>query len=224
MVVICLQTSIVFSPSTDDSFCFLNESDNSISFVECLNFIYEVQLSKVPTVEKWATPIKIRYEGNPTKKDVDILNQIVRDFNKINGFPGMRIVDKDENVLLIYAPGEILPEIQNKYDMDKIDKGICRRFSDQGEIKQAIIVIESDIDQDYKNSVVLHEIFHMVGFYGHSYDNTSIINRIEEPVSKLSVLDTLSFRMLYNPEILIGMEYHEIDAYYRDRELDEFLK
>jgi hypothetical protein len=210
---VCLQTNTLdyFKP---DSNSFLNDSYDSVSFMEGMFFIYEVQLSRVQTVEKWAAPIRIRYEGNPTKEDIAVLNQIIRDFNKINGFPGMKIVNQDENVLLIYAPKDALPEIQQKHNLGEIDKGICRRFSEEGEIKQAIIVIESDVDQDYKNSVVLHEFFHMIGFYSHSFDNTSIINRIGEPVPKLSAVDTLAFRMLYHPEILIGMEYDEMNMFY----------
>lgn len=221
--IICLQINIMGHSQPDNNISFLNNNDNAINFADGINFIYETQLIRVHTVEKWVTPIKIRYEGNPTKEDIDILNQITKDFNKINGFPGMKIVNKDENVLLIYAPEEDLSEIQQEYNLT-IDNGSCQRFSENGEIIRAVIIIESDIDQDLKNSVVLHEIFHMIGFYGHSFSNISVINQIGEPVSRLSAVDTLSFKMLYHPEIPIGMDHHEMDAYYQDKEIDEFLE
>ncbi|MDR2943893.1 MAG: DUF2927 domain-containing protein [Methanosarcinales archaeon] len=189
-----------------------------------MNFIYETQLSRVQTIEKWASPIQIKYDGNPTKEDIAVLKQIIKEFNTIDGFPGMRIVSKNENVLLIYAPEEDLPEIRQEYDLSTFDKGICRRVSENGEIKSAVIVIESDIEQAYKNSVVLHEFFHLIGFYGHSYDETSVMNREGEPLPKLSSVDTLAFEMLYHPEIKIGMAYEEMNAYYQDKETAEVLK
>ena len=181
-------------------------------------------MSRVRGVEKWTAPIKIRYEGNPTDEDIDILNQIIKEFNTVHGFPGMKLANKNENVLLIFAPKETLPDIQQQYNLSEIDKGICQRFSEKGEINRAILVIESDVDQDYKNSVLLHEMFHMVGFYGHVYDNTSILNREGEPVFGLSDADTLALRMLYNPEIPIGMTYYEMNEYYRETEISDFLK
>jgi hypothetical protein len=199
-------------------------NDESTHFNEGMYFISETQLSRVRSVEKWVTPIHIRYEGNPTKEDIETLNKIIKDFNRVNGFPGMKIVNKNENVLLIFAPKEALPEIQQEYNLSEIDKGICQRFSENGEISRTIIVIESDVDQDYKNSVILHEFFHMVGFYGHVYDNTSILNGEGVPVFGASGVDTLALKTLYHPDILIGMRYNEVEEYYRDKEVDEFWK
>ncbi|MDR2943980.1 MAG: DUF2927 domain-containing protein, partial [Methanosarcinales archaeon] len=214
---------------TDNKFHVLNEGDNAVSFNQGMDFIYEVQLSQVYRVEKWAEPIEIRYTGNPTAEDIENLNKIIKDFNKVEGFPGMKIVGRDENVLLVYADKEMMPELLKEYDLNEInlneiDKGVCQRFSENGEIIRALIIIESDIDQNYRNSVVLHEIFHMIGFYGHSRDNASIINQMGEPLSKLSPIDTLAFRMLYHPEILIGMKYDEVSSYYRDKEISDVLK
>ncbi|MDV0447579.1 hypothetical protein MsAg5_14860 [Methanosarcinaceae archaeon Ag5] len=220
--IIYLQENITDHFKSDSNFQVLNKDETLLSFPDGMNFIYETQLSKVRSIEKWVTPIKIKYEGDPTKEDIKFLNNIIKEFNKIDGFPGMKIVNKDENVLLIYATKETLPKYQEKYNTEDVDKGICHHFSENGEITQAIIIIESDIDQDYKNSVVLHEIFHMVGFYGHYYNNSSIINQNGEPVSGLSATDTLALKMLYNPEILIGMKYYEIREYYQNKEMNDF--
>jgi len=223
VLAVCLQTDFMdrFKPN---HFQVLSD-DETIQFTAGMSFIYETQLIRVRGVEKWVAPIKIRYEGNPTTEDIKTLNKIIKDFNKINGFPGMKIVNENENenVLLIFTPKETMSEIQQQYNLGEIDKGICQRFSEKGEIKRAIVVIESDVDQDYKNSVLLHEIFHMVGFYGHVYDSTSILNRDSEPVSA-SGTDTLALKMLYNPEIPIGMSYSEMNDYYqnKEKERDEF--
>lgn len=209
----CLQTNNADS-SADYGFSVLNESSSSVSFEDGLSFIYEVQLSRVHTVEKWVTPIKIKCGGNPTREDTDAVERIIKDFNKIDGFPGMEIVDENENVLLIYATRETLPDIQRTYDLPEIDKGICQRFLENDAISRAIIVIESDVDKNYKNCVVLHEMFHMIGFYGHAYNNESVINQKNIPVSELSAVDTKAFQMLYNEEITVGMTYSEILKFY----------
>ncbi|MDR2943612.1 MAG: DUF2927 domain-containing protein, partial [Methanosarcinales archaeon] len=214
---------------TDNKFHVLNEGDNAVSFNQGMDFIYEVQLSQVYRVEKWIEPIEVRYTGNPTAEDIENLNEIIKDFNNVEGFPGMKIVGRDENVLLVYADKEMLPELLKEYDLNEInlneiDKGVCQRFSEKGEIVRALIIIESDIDQNYRNSVVLHEIFHMIGFYGHFRDNASIINQAGEPLPKLSPIDTLAFRILYHPEILIGMKYDEMNMYYQEQKRDKFEK
>ncbi|MCL2549731.1 MAG: hypothetical protein FWE78_02165, partial [Methanimicrococcus sp.] len=108
---ICSQTGFMDQFQTSNHFQVLS-NDEDVHFTAGTSFIYETQLLRVRSVEKWVTPIKIRYEGNPTNEDIEILNKIIKDFNKINGFPGMKIVDKDENVLLIFAPKEAMPEIQ----------------------------------------------------------------------------------------------------------------
>jgi len=59
----------------------------------------------------------------------------------------------------------------------------------------------------------------MVGFYGHVYDDTSILNRNSVPVFGASGVDTLALKMLYNPEITIGMSYLELIDYYQDKEI-----
>jgi len=222
------QTNLTDSSEPNDiRFHYLSDETDTVSFSEGMNFIYETQLSRVTGVEKWMIPIKIRYEGNPTDEDIGVLNKLIEDFNRVEGFPGMKHIngnaDDKENVLLIYAPKESLPEIQEQYNLSEIDRGICLRFSDGREIKHAVVVIESDVDQEYKNSVFLHEMFHMVGFYGHAYDKTSIINRMSEPVPNFSAVDTLALKMLYNPEIPLGMSYPEMNAYYQEKVASEFL-
>lgn len=191
------------------------ESESRSYSEESLVFIYDVQLSKVQKIEKWTKTLKIKAEGNPTEEDLLMMNTIIEEFNTVDGFPGMSLVESGENVLIIYAAKEDLQEIQRKHNLDPVDKGICRRTSENGEIKQAIIVIESDIDQDYKNSVVLHEMFHMIGFYGHSNNDESIINRKSIPVGGLSVIDTAAFRMLYDSDTSVGMDYTDLKSLYR---------
>lgn len=58
LFLICSQTDIICH--SDAGFNFLNEGSNSVGFDEGMNFIYEVQLSKVRTVKKWIIPIRIK--------------------------------------------------------------------------------------------------------------------------------------------------------------------
>lgn len=221
--------SVSDSPDPDcdtdsDEYEFLSEIDpDSLNFEDGINFICEAQLFRVLYAEKWTSPIKIRCMGDPTEEDKRVLNGIITEFNTVNGFPGMDLVDSDENVLLIYAPKKDMQNIQQKYGLKNIDKGVCQRESADHRIEKAMIVIESDCDQQYKNCVVLHEMFHLVGFYDHVRNGSSVINQNGSPVPELSDLDTLAFRMLYHPEIAAGMTYSEILEYYSGNEIPDIF-
>ncbi|WNY25815.1 DUF2927 domain-containing protein [Methanolapillus millepedarum] len=204
-------------------FKVLNEK-SSEDFDEALVFIYDTHFTKpsVSGVQKWATPIKIKVEGNPSEKDLNALNEIIAAFNTVDGFPGMQIVNSGENVKIIFTTNENYEQIRNMYTGDSFDKSFCDFNVRNGEIYQANIIMEPGGPQGYRNSVQLHEFSHMIGFYNHVDGKTSIMN-YNNPVSGMSKTDTLAFKMLYNPEIPIGMPYFRMVDYYDSMTVDEFL-
>lgn len=196
---------------------------NNSSFEKANTFISETALKDGAKLEKWTSKIKIRIDGLPNETDKSTLNNIVENFNSIKGFPGMEIVDKEENVLISYATNDSYKELSENYDHKNSKSGsFCIHYQKNGIINKANIVIAPRSPQGFKNSEVLHEMLHLVGFYNHPSDNTSILNT-KGPVSGLSDTDILSFMMIYNQDIPVGTTIINIEEYYKKTTIENFL-
>lgn len=184
------------------------------NFDRALTFLKEAPLRNGAKLEKWQSPIRIRYEGNPGAKDITALEQMIAGFNKIEGFPGIVLVEKDENVLLSYITREQFPEYQKRYDADADYTSFCKHFSKNSIIYKAAIVIYCEGLQGYRNSTVLHEMTHLMGFYNHTTLRDSILNEFG-PVAGMSSTDFLALSMVYNPAITPAISYETLENYYR---------
>jgi hypothetical protein len=249
------------------TFNVLNEKESD-NFDEALAFLYDAQFADpdISGVQKWAEPMRIKVEGDPSDRDLKALNDIVNAFNNIDGFPGMQIVsiggsdsggssgnggsngdgsssgsnggnsggsggsgggsgggNSDANVRIIYTTKDNYERIKSQNDVDSYAKSFCRSSRIGGEIYQSVVVIEPDRpSQGYRNSIVLHEMSHAIGFYYHVSDKNSIMND-RGPVRGLSKTDTLALKMLYNSDIPIGMPYSEFADYYSSTTVKVFL-
>ena len=208
------------------TFNVLNEKESD-NFDEALAFINDSHFSDadVAGVQKWRTPMKIKVEGDPSDKDLKALNDIIDAFNSIDGFPGMQLVSSDENVRIIYTTKDNFERTRSQHIGNSVggDKSFCRSSTRDGEIIQSIIVIEPDKpSQGYRNTVVLHEMFHAVGFYKHVPRRDSIMSEVG-PVPGLSQTDTLALKMLYNSDIPVGTSYSGFANYYSNSTVRGFL-
>ncbi|MDV0446851.1 hypothetical protein MsAg5_07100 [Methanosarcinaceae archaeon Ag5] len=217
------QTGALASINPGWGFKALNEK-SSENFDEALVFIWDTQMNDSTTsgVQKWAAPMKIKIEGDPSDKDLKALNQTIAEFNTIQGFPGMQIVNSGENIKIIYTTNENYETVRDQYSSGGFEKSFCDFNIRNGEIYQANIIMEPGGPQGYRNSVMLHEFGHMLGFYDHVDGRTSIMN-MNNPVSSFSKTDTLALKMIYNPDIPIGMPYFRLCDYYDNTTVDEFV-
>lgn len=221
-IVVNTQTNFLGYLNLGTTFEVFSDKNTLTNFDKGLDYIYNAQYLDEQKIEKWSKPLKIKYIGSPTEKDIETLNKIIERFNTIDGFPGMSLVDADENIKVIYTTSENHKAIKTQYNGGSFES-FCSRSARNGEIIAADIIIEPGGLQGYRNSVVLHEFFHMVGFSNHTTDIKSILNTIG-PVSSLSEVDLLSFKMLYNPNIKIGMTYEQLENYYKNIEFNDFNK
>lgn len=200
---------------------FPNEYKN-VAFSDVFGFLKEVPFNKVNQLEKWATPIKIRYEGKYNQKDIEVLNEIAKSFNTIKGFPGIKIVDQGENVLVSYITLNEFSQYKEKYKADADKQSFCMHNTNNGIIYKGNIVIINDGFQGYKNSTVLHEFFHLIGFFDHTTMSESILNKVG-PVPSLSTVDVLAFKMIYNPNIKAKATYSDIEKYYSKADVNTYI-
>ncbi len=171
------------------------------SFRDAFDFLADCPYSKIDRLEKWTKPIKVRVEGLYDAEDLAVLESIVARFSSVKGFPGMSLVASGENVLVSYITMDSYAYYKKKYSASTTDESYCSHWASNGAYTKAGIVIRVDEgSHGYRNSVVLHEFFHLVGFQSHTTMRQSIVNAVG-PVPSLSSVDLLAFRMLYDPAV-----------------------
>jgi hypothetical protein len=195
--------------------------DNT-SFSDALKFMKEVPFNKIDKLEKWTSPITIRYEGNYKPKDIETLKKIVSSFNTIKGFPGIKFVDSNENVLVSFVSKVEFPKYKEKYQADSNYQSFCKYYSSDDVLYKGAIVIINEGLQGYQNSVVLHEFFHLVGFFDHTNIRSSILNK-SGPVPTMSATDVLAFKMIYNPDIKPKTTYQGLLDYYSKADISSYI-
>ena len=199
---------------------FPSKSDSD--FQRALQYIQNTSLSDSSVLEKWTTPIKLRYDGKYSEKDIDALKKITESFNSVEGFPGITLVESNENVLLSYVnTGEQFERYKDLYSKDEGTTSFCTHYSKSNAIYRAGIVIYCNGLQGYRNSTVLHEFTHLIGFYNHSDLRDSILNT-KGPVACMSPTDLLAFKMYYNPDIYPGATFDTIKDYYSKADITEY--
>lgn len=196
-------------------------------FDNTLKILGDTVYSEKDYLVRWANPIAIRYAGDPSKGDIETLEKICEAFNTIPGFPGITLVDFGENVLINFATKETHKQFQEQIGTE--DTSVCALYSTTYHTSnytfysKAELLIEPGGTRGFRNSVMLHECFHMVGFMGHTSYAKSILNNYL-PVSGLCAADKLAFRVLYYPGIKIGTTYAAIENYAGEYTVDEFIK
>lgn len=191
------------------------------NFDRALDLIKDCPFTQQSTLDKWTLPIKLRCEGNYTQKDTQALEEIVRAFNTVKGFPGIQMVESGENVLVSYVDRDELNTLRATYEVTEEDTSFCYHQTKDGRITGGAVVIFCDGLQGYRNSTVLHEFAHLIGFYSHTDQRQSILNTFG-PVESLSSTDLLAFRMIYDPAVKPLDTYENIQAYYQTADIAEY--
>lgn len=168
-------------------------------------------------LQKWDGPIDYYIHGNPTQKDLEVIDDFVIALNKIEGFPGMlRATHEEYATLQIYfcTQQELIGHLgENFYGTDG---GVTFWYNGKNEIYNAIICYRNDIDQHVRNSVILEEIYNGLGpIQDTDLRKDSIIYSGYSTPQQLTAVDALILKLLYHPEMKCGMSAQECEAVIR---------
>ena len=167
-----------------------------------------------PTVvQKWLLPIQYRIFGDPTEEDLVVLESFFAELNQLPGFPGIREAGEEDfaNLTLSFlGPEEFradFSEVVNGEDA----WGACQYwyYTDTNELYDARIGYRTDIDQVYRNSILLEEIVNALGITDTERRSDSIVYQYSNDNLELSKVDWLILKLLYHPDIQSGMNAEE---------------
>ena len=190
-------------------------------FSKALSLIRESCFGELPELQKWQQPIRLQVQGDPTDRDREALARMAEAFSSLPGFPGLTITEEEGNATIIYAAKDNFKALAQQYGSGRFKRSFCTTRRLDGVICEAVIVLEPGGLQGYRNSVMLHECFHMIGFQSHPTDRESVLNTIG-PVPSLSPTDQLAFRMVYDPGVSVGDSYDEIAAYFNGKKIEDY--
>lgn len=202
------------------SFPVFNMKNTPDSYDDALTVIGQACFEDTDGLFKWTEPIRLLWAGTVSEKDFAALEQLIAAFNTVEGFPGIELVYEDENVVVCYADNdEEYQYFASLYPNAGSERSFCTmNIGLDGAIISAAVVLQPGGMQGYRNSVLAHEFFHLVGFMGHTDYRQSILNTTG-PVFGLCDADILAFRMIYNPDIFPGTSYADIVAFYENTDI-----
>ena len=120
-------------------------------------------------IHKWTAKIGVYVEGSPTSKDRSVMNEIFRKMNSVSGFPGIRLVTRQEdaNLFVYFYNDEGYDRITPSTITDKTNGFATTWYSNYAIYQAKIGIRMCHGDETWIGSVAvvpLDEVVAVVGF------------------------------------------------------------
>ncbi len=166
-------------------------------------------------VQKWVSPIKYSLNGEMTEEDRMFLNKFCDYLNTIEGFPGISYSANDFNLQIFFCNQDDMMDLMGE-DLARND-GAVTFWYDNNMIHDGIICYRTDIEQLVRNSVIIEEIYNVLGpIQDTLLRHDSIIYSGYSTPQWLTEIDELILKILYNPKIKCGMNSEECGRVIRE--------
>jgi len=164
-------------------------------------------------VQKWVEPIRYRIIGEPTEKDLEVLEGLFVELNEVEGFPGISQAEEAESANLtlgFYGYDEFYEEFGEFVHYEPSDGAVQYWYwTDTNDIYEGRVGYRTDIDQYVRNSVLLEEIYNGLGTDDTVLREDSISWQYYNEVQEWTEMDWLIIRLMYHPDIKCGMNKEE---------------
>ena len=160
-------------------------------------------------IRKWPADIRIRVNGNPNEHDRTILESVLGDINALTATADMLLVDDEPMVELHFASTSRFPDILSSWVPGNV--GYFNVWWDGSQhFTRAVILIATDVDQELRDHLIREEVTQTLGLAQDSFWYAeSIFYQLFSTVTRYAPVDEAVIRMLYRPEVLVGMDRSE---------------
>jgi hypothetical protein len=165
------------------------------------------------TVNKWARPsVAVRVTGNPDEQSKQCLAEAITEINNLTGSVSLYTNDRVKPAIeMNFIPLKEFPR-QIKGYVDG-SEGYTSCESTKGLLQKCTIwVPTTDVTDDLRCTIILHELTHGIGVFGHSNHPESIMYQGTTETG-YSLLDQEVIRLLYNSRVFPGSSEETVRAY-----------
>ena len=175
-----------------------------------LDVEYSDGTGDVSLVQKWTGPLIYRIYGIPTDEDWAMLSLLFEQLNRVPGFPGIYAAEpgETENLKIGFFDPEGFTKQFSEMLRGEDAFGATQfwYYTDTNELYEAQIGYRIDLEQTVRSSVLLEEIINTIGITDTTLRTDSIVYQYSNDNLRLSDMDWLIVKLLYNPAIKCGMD------------------
>ncbi len=162
---------------------------------------------------RWASPLKLYIQGQPTEEDENALNSFLKDLiDKVPELPAISFADTPDKatVIISFVPYAQMAENLTTYEPD--NWGFMNCFDDNGDIRYGLIAIATDVtEQSDRNHLIREEFVNMLGLTNDiDFAQESIIYQPYTKTQELSAIDYEMLNLLYSPFLSAAMTEDDV--------------
>ena len=169
-------------------------------------------------IQKWDQPINYRIEGMPNRQDAQNLNNLAKQLNAVEGFPGIQAAKGLEQNLTIYFLKDEEFKTQFSHVMEgKSQYGVVQVwYNDSNGIYSGRIGYHQEASQESRDLLIPEKLAEMLGVSDVTVKREITTGRKPTTIIDLSELDWSVIKLLYNPRIHNGMNADECEMIIRE--------
>lgn len=167
---------------------------------------------EAPVIKKWTKNIRIKVGGEPTEEDLQTINNIVGDLNGLIAEIKIKLVDKNENLVIAFSPESEFSAIDPNYVPINYGFFWALWHDDNFVIHDASILISSaEVTQQERSHLIREELTQSLGLMNDSDKyNDSIFFQEWTEVTNFSEIDKAVIKLLYLNTIKPGMSKEQV--------------
>jgi len=196
--------------------CSFQSNTNNFTQEE-IEYFTEIALGaefgdETPVIKKWTDDVRIKINGEPTEEDLQTINNIVNDINKIITGLRIKIVDKNENLSITFSPESDFTSIDPNYVPTNYGFFWALWHDDNFIIYNASILISSiGITQEERSHLIREELTQSLGLMNDSNKfEDSIFYQDWTNITEFSEIDRAVIKLLYLNNIKPGLSKEQV--------------
>ncbi|MBU0530017.1 DUF2927 domain-containing protein [bacterium] len=193
------------------------QSDATDFTQEEIDYFIEIALgaefgNETPVIKKWTNDIRIKINGDPTEADRQTINNIVNDLNELITVIKIKLVEKNENLVIAFSPESEFSSIDPNYVPTNYGFFWALWHDDNFVIYDTSILISSaKITQKERSHLIREELTQSLGLMNDSnkYKN-SVFYQEWTDVTDFSEIDKSIIKLLYQKKVKPGMSKEQV--------------